>query len=123
MKALVQTILFILMSYVLYGQDLTGKWNGTLSVQGNQIRIVFDVSKVNDQYEVTMDSPDQNANGIKVTAVKFDYPNVKFEVESIGAVYEGVMTNENVTGKWVQSGTALFLVLLRESNLPRNKER
>lgn len=113
MKAFIQTTLFILISCMLNGQDFAGEWNGALNVQGNQIRIVLHVNKVNDLYEATMDSPDQNASGIKVTSVRFSYPNVTLEISSIGAIYEGVMTDEGITGKWVQSGTSLFLALLK----------
>lgn len=123
MKTLAQTIFLILVLITSsYGQELTGQWNGTLQVQGNQIRIVFHVEKVNNQYEATMDSPDQNANGTQVTATSFNYPNVKFEISSIGAVYEGTLSDKDITGKWVQSGTALFLVL-RNEVLPDKDKR
>jgi uncharacterized protein len=121
MNALVQTIIFILISIVLQGQDLAGQWHGALSVQGTQIRIVFHVNKLNNQYEATMDSPDQNVTGTKVTTTSFSYPNVKFEITGLGAIYEGVMTDSGITGKWVQSGTALFLVLLRSDDSPDKK--
>lgn len=116
MKIIVLMILCIMMSYVLFGQDVVGDWNGALSVQGRQIRIVFHVSKVNNQYEATMDSPDQNATGTKVTLTNFTYPNVTFEISSIGAVYEGTMSDKGITGKWMQSGTALFMVLVKREN-------
>ena len=51
--------------------------------------------------------------GAKVTTTAFSYPNVKFEIAGIGAVYEGTMSDKGITGKWVQSGTALFLVLVK----------
>ena len=123
MKTLAQTILLILMSSALYSQDLAGQWKGTLNVQGNQLRIVFHVNKTNSQYEATMDSPDQNASSTKVTNTNFSYPNVKFEISEIGAVYEGTMSDAGITGKWVQSGTALFLVLLKvEDSLIKTSE-
>ena len=46
-----------------------------------------------------------------VTAISFNNPSVMFDVSAAGAVYEGVMSDQKITGKWVQSGTALFLVL------------
>jgi len=114
MKTLAQTIFLVLMSSALYGQDLAGQWNGTLNVQGTQLKIVFHVNKTNSQYEATMDSPDQNTSSTKVTNTNFSYPNVKFEISDIGAVYEGTMSDIGITGKWVQSGTSLFLVLLKD---------
>jgi len=60
-----------------------------------------------------MDSPDQNVKDIIVTTTTFSSPNVRFEISSIGAVYEGVMSNDQVTitGKWMQSGVTLPLIL------------
>ena len=111
MKTLAQTIFLILMSCTLYCQDLAGEWSGTLNASGNQIRVVFYVNKNDAHYEAKMDSPSQNVIGISVATTNFDYPNVKFEIPILGAVYEGIMSDKGITGKWVQSGTALFLAL------------
>jgi hypothetical protein len=115
MKTLI-TILFILTSCAAYSQDLAGQWNGTLQVQGNELKVVFHVTKNNDRYEATFDSPSQNARGIQVTTTAFSYPAVHFEISGIGAAYEGVMTDKSITGKWVQAGTALFLILLKNED-------
>lgn len=113
MKTLAKTLLLLLMSFVLYGQDLTGQWKGTLHIQGTQLRIVLHVNEVNDQLDATLDSPDQNATGIKVTSISFNYPHVKFEISNIGVVFKGLITDNRMTGEWLQSGTGLFLALLK----------
>lgn len=124
MKALLQTTVLIFITSITYGQSIAGHWNGTLRVQGNQIRIVFHVTKINDQYEATLDSPDQNATDIKVTTVNFSYPNVSFEISGIGAAYEGIVSGKSITGKWTQSGTALFLTLLKkEDSIDKDQRR
>lgn len=116
---IVQTLLLLLMSHVTQAQDLVGQWSGKLQVQGTELSIIFHVSKTNDHYEVTMDSPGQNAMGNNVSSTIFSYPKVRFEMRSIGATYEGVVTDAMITGKWVQSGTALFLTLSRsEASAP-----
>ena len=107
---------------MVHGQDITGNWSGTLSVQNNQLKIVFHISKVNNQYEATFDSPDQNMTGTKVSVVTFAYPNVKFEMTGIGASYEGTMSDKGITGKWVQAGTALFLLLKNEAAPDKDKK-
>ena len=111
-----QTMALMLMTSVMYGQDITGQWNGALSVQGNQIRIIFLVKKTNSQYEAIFDSPDQNANGIKVTTTEFSYPKVKFEISGLDAIFEGTLSGKNISGKWLQSGTALFLALIKKED-------
>jgi uncharacterized protein len=111
MKTFAQTIFLIFTWCTLYSQDLTGEWSGTLNASGNQIRVVFYVNKTDAHYEAKMDSPSQNVSGISVAVTNFDYPNVKFEIPILGVVYEGIMSDKSITGKWVQSGTALFLAL------------
>jgi hypothetical protein len=126
MKALSLTLTIFLMltSAHLQGQDITGNWSGTLSVQGTQLRVVFHVNKTNNQYEATFDSPDQNMTGAKVTTITVAYPNIKFEMSGIAAVYEGTMSGKGITGKWVQSGTALYLVLVKNEEAPdKDKKR
>lgn len=118
MKALTSFIFLILLSEALYAQDLTGRWEGNLLMQNTTLRIVFHVEKAKDQYTVSIDSPDQNASGIKATVANFSYPNMKFEVLSIGATYEGTLSGNNITGKWIQSGTALYLALARSEASP-----
>jgi hypothetical protein len=118
MKAFIQTIVLMLMTCIIYGQDITGQWKGALSIQGNQIRVIFHVKKTNSQYEAILDSPDQNASGVKVTATEFSYPNIKFEISGLDAVYEGILSGKNISGKWVQSGTALFLALVKKEDSP-----
>jgi uncharacterized protein len=122
MKILAQSIFLILMSCTLYCQDLAGEWSGTLNASGNQIRVVFYVSKTDEHYEAKMDSPSQNVSGISVAATNFAYPNVKFEIPILGAVYEGIMSDKGITGKWVQTGTALFLALSKREEAT-NKDK
>ncbi|MBI1769941.1 MAG: hypothetical protein HYR67_16365 [Bacteroidetes bacterium] len=117
MKTLAQMIVLILMSSTLYGQDIKGQWNGVINIQGSDYRIVFHISKTDKQYKATLDSPDQNATGIPVTTVSLNNPNVKFEISNIGMVYEGILSDNSITGKWTQAGQAFPLVLLKTENL------
>ena len=117
-----KVIVLILMTSIVYGQELAGEWHGALTVQGNQIRMVFHVNKNDKDYAATMDSPDQGTNGITVTLTDFKYPKVKFEIASLGAIYEGVMSDNRITGKWLQSGNALFLMLVRKEESQHNEK-
>lgn len=121
MKTLAPTLLLFLMISLLHGQNLEGQWEGALSVQGKQIRLVLHVDKNNNQYSATLDSPDQNGRDIEVTNINFNYPNVKFEISSLAAMYEGTLASKDITGKWLQSGTALFLVFSRKETVAAGK--
>ena len=113
MKKLAHVIFLIILSSTLYSQDLAGQWNGTLHVQGNEFRIVFHIVKTDNQYTATMDSLDQNTSGIPVSVVNFDPPNVKLEITGIGMVYEGTLSDNKITGKWMQAGQSFPLVLIK----------
>jgi len=86
-----------------------------------ELRIVFHVSKVNGEYRATMDSPDQNASNIPVTTIHFNYPDVKIEIASIGAVYEGTLSDKSIKGKWNQSGRSFELVLSKNEEMTSGK--
>ena len=45
MKKTSLILLTCLLSLTIYGQDITGQWNGELKVQGTQLRLVFNVTK------------------------------------------------------------------------------
>jgi hypothetical protein len=114
MKTLIYTAILVLFVSATSAPDIAGTWTGILEVQNTKLRIVFHVKKSDKGYEATMDSPDQNATGIAVSGVKYEHPNVRFDVAAAGAYYEGVMGGEKeITGKWVQGGTAFYLVLER----------
>jgi len=55
-KYLFISLLFI-STTMIFGQDITGEWNGSLKVQGIQLRLVFHITKNGTNYSATMDSP------------------------------------------------------------------
>lgn len=59
MKKLYILLITLLTSITLTAQDIEGQWNGVLKVQGTQLRVVFNVTKTDQGYGSTMDSPDQ----------------------------------------------------------------
>ena len=114
MKPLIYVIVVILFVSATSAPDISGTWTGTLEVQDTKLRIVFHVKRSDNGYEATMDSPDQNASGIAVSGVKYEHPNVRFDVPSVAGYYEGQMYAEKkITGRWVQGGTAFYLALER----------
>jgi len=121
MKNVVLMLILTGMSYATCGQELKGDWRGALSVQGSQFRIVFHISKSETQYKATMDSPDQGANDIPVTVTNFSYPEVKFEIPTIGMIYEGTLSGNQITGKWMQAQQSFPLVLVKFENPPTEK--
>jgi hypothetical protein len=95
---------------------VAGDWQGTLDTGGGTLRVVVHISQDKDgKLTGALDSPDQGASGIAITAITYKEPDLHFEVGSIGGSYEGKMNKENsqIAGDWKQGGGSLPLTLKR----------
>lgn len=116
MKKIGLIVLVILTSFSSYAQDISGKWNGILKVQGIQLRLVFDISKIDHGYSATMDSPDQGARGIPVTTTSYADSILILEVANAGIKYEGTLDKDGAfDGTFKQSGQSFPLMLTKKS--------
>ncbi|WP_228012080.1 alpha/beta hydrolase family protein [Flavobacterium hungaricum] len=105
----------VFISALTFGQEITGKWNGLLKVQGMQVRIVFNIFKTENRFSATMDSPDQKVNGIPVTTTAFENSVLKLEIKDAGITYEGTLNKDQIiTGNFKQGGQNIALDLSRE---------
>jgi hypothetical protein len=112
--------------------DIDGAWMGTLDLGTVKLRIVFHISNTEDGLIATLDSPDQNVNGMPTTSVTRDGMNLKIESKSIGAGFEGKIAPDLSTmdGTFTQMGAAHPLSLKRvkdeveiERKRPQNPTR
>lgn len=104
-----------LVTLPVFGQDITGSWNGLLKVQGMQLRLVFNISQSDTGLSATMDSPDQGAKGIPVTTVSFENKTLKLGIASARIEYEGVLGQDNIiAGNFMQAGQSFPLDLTKE---------
>ncbi len=114
----IQLIVFaigILIANIVFGQDITGSWNGILKVQGTQLRIVFNISKTENGFTSSMDSPDQGAKGIPVSSTSFENSTLKLAVSSARIEYEGILGHDNIiVGNFKQGGMSFHLNLSKE---------
>jgi len=93
--------------------DITGDWNGKLKVGGMQLRLVLHVSKTENAYSTTMDSPDQGAKGLPMSKTKFENNTLTVEMASAGIEYVGKLDSGKVTGTFKQGGQSFPMVLTR----------
>lgn len=107
-------LLTLAFTFSMRAQDITGQWNGVLSVQGIQLRLVFHVSEADNGYTATMDSPDQGAAGIPVTRTNFTDGAITFEVANLDVQYTGNLEGEGIKGTFTQRGMAFPMDLSRE---------
>ena len=126
MKILATILIFLVTVGSAYSQEITGQWNGVLKVQAMQLRIVFNITKSGAGYSSTMDSPDQGAKGIPVTATTFENAKLKLEIPAARIEYTGELKEQVITGTFRQSGMEFPLTLSRnlvekqETSRPQN---
>ena len=115
MKRFTAVLVLAILSLSLSGQDISGAWNGILSVGAMQLRIVFNITKTDAGYSATMDSPDQGAFGIPVATTSFQNKVLKIEAPNLGIQYEGTLdSSQSISGNFRQAGQSLPLTLSRQ---------
>lgn len=93
---------------------VAGDWNGEVTVQETTRKIVFHIKYENQVLSATMDSPDQNAFGIKIDEISFSEGVLKMKSNQIEGSYEGTFNNNIVEGKWTQSGQTSNLKIVKK---------
>ncbi len=102
-------------------QEIEGTWEGKLLVQGMELPLKFHITKEEDSYSATMDSPNQGAFGLAMDQVSLENDELNMSYAQIGARYSGTIEGETITDTFFQSGQEFPLVLNKvENKLPGN---
>jgi len=116
MKKLILIPAFVLfVSVISLAQDIAGDWNGTLNVNGAELRLVLHIAKTPDgTLKSTLDSVDQGAKDIPVTSTTLQDGALSLKVDRIGGGYEGKVNKDarEIAGTWSQ-GTSFPLAFHR----------
>jgi len=98
--------------------DIDGDWLGTLDAGMGKLRLLLHIANSEDGLNATMDSLDQNANGIPVSSITRTNTSLKFEMKAIGGAYDGSISQDlsTFTGTWTQMGKSLPLTFKRVKN-------
>ncbi|MBF4486480.1 MULTISPECIES: S9 family peptidase [unclassified Flavobacterium] len=108
-------LITVLSSFIMRGQEISGKWNGVLKVQGTQLRVSFNVNKTENGYKATMDSPDQKVTGIPLEKTTFENSILKLEIPSAQISYLGTLNKDNIiVGTFTQGGQSFEMNLSKE---------
>lgn len=101
--------------------ELSGSWQGALSVSGQQIPLVFHIKKTdNGTLAATMDSPAQGATNIPVESVSVAEAQVSINIKVAQALFIGQLDiqNSQIDGVWQQGPNKLPLVLKKVAVKP-----
>ncbi len=96
-------------------QDITGKWNGLLKLPNNPLNLVFHIQQDSSGLTGTVDSPDQHATGLPMTAVQFQDSLLHVEMTNLNVVYDGKLVKNRIEGFFKQNGMVIPLMLSREA--------
>jgi len=98
-----------------FSQSVIGNWEGVLTVQTMQLKLIFNINNTDKGLVSTMDSPDQGAKGIPVTAIDFENNILKLKIDNANIAYEGILkTKDTIIGNFVQSGQSFPLILIKK---------
>lgn len=89
-----------------------GDWAGTLNA-GMKLRLALHFANTAGVWSGFMDSIDQGANGIPLSAVTVNGTKLHFEISSINGYYDGTLNGDTINGSWSQNGNVLPLDLAR----------
>ena len=122
--------LILTMAFIpLQAQDIAGSWKGTLTVQGAEIPLVFNIHKEDGKYTATLDSPSQGATGMPLDETVFENNRLTLSLKKAGIRYAGELKDEKLTGTFYQGGMELPLTLTKtkkeipgDASLPTSEE-
>lgn len=93
---------------------LGGRWQGSLETPAGVLTLVmrFETS-AQGVVEGFMDSPDQGAEGIPITAVTYDAGSVVITIGAVNGAFTATLEEDQLNGNWSQGGASMPLVLDR----------
>ncbi|MGE0019866.1 MAG: M1 family aminopeptidase [Draconibacterium sp.] len=99
-----------------YDADFEGTWSGGLTQFGNTTKFVLHLKKADNKLVPVLDSPDQGAFGIPVSALKIEGDNIVCVVGVASATFLGKLDRNAkiIRGNWNQRGTEYPLELRKE---------
>lgn len=85
---------------------LDGIWNGKISLNGTDLRLVLRIRTTERGTAALLDSPDQLANGIPIQDLQHDGKAVRFKLPTGGQSYDGILSADEKTlsGTWTVAG-------------------
>ena len=98
------------------GSDLQGYWKGATQIGQTELPVVFKFSEPSaGQFVAELDSPNQGANNLVVSAVTYRKPTVRVEIGAVGGVFAGELAadGKEIKGSWSQAGQTLPLTIKR----------
>jgi hypothetical protein len=101
-------------------QDIIGDWQGTLTNDMGELRLVVHVTKAADgTLKATMDSPDQAMAGAPLDTFTFEGAKVRFTLNVAKGIFDGTLKgNSTISGNWTQGPSPKMPLTLTKTTTP-----
>ncbi|MGL2988550.1 alpha/beta hydrolase family protein [Flavobacterium sp. RSSA_27] len=107
-------LFFLFLCYQsIFAQDIQGSWEGSLSIQGRSLPLIFNIQKNGDSYQTSLDSPMQGAKGIPVKETKYINNELQLNAPEFNLKYDGLFNGVAIEGTFSQNGASFPLVLTK----------
>jgi len=114
-------LLFMGISTQTHAQDITGTWEGKLSVQGIEVPLFFNIKSEVDGFTSTMDSPSQGATDIQMDVTTFTEKTLTIKFNQAGMTYVATLNGNTIIGTFYQNGDEFPLTMTKTvKTLPGN---
>jgi pimeloyl-ACP methyl ester carboxylesterase len=123
MKKAILILATILSIVNLFGQNISGQWNGLLNIHGRELKVTFNIAKDGKGYSATMDSPYQGAKGISVKTTSFSDSILTINMEDAGMQYLADLSKENTFIGMFKQANELFPLVLSKEKINRPEVR
>lgn len=99
-----------------------GHWEGAIDLPGRSLEIRVDFKRADAALRATIDIPQQGALGLQLQAVRFEAPQVHFELQAGPglAVFDGRLEGEKITGNFSQAGQTFPFSIERKAAATQN---
>src|SRR5665647_1953254 len=111
MRRLFFVNLLVFVSSFSFSQNITGNWSGNISVNGNQIPIVFHFYKDSlGNLNGRWDSPSQDVKNLPCSEIDVTADSITIGLKIISGFYNGkIITKDSIAGMWHQGNGQLAL--------------
>jgi len=96
-------------------KPVIGDWEGTLTLQGTQLGVVFHIVEEGEGLTATMDSPNQGAYGIPTDEARFVDGVLTISARQLRMTYTGTLAEGKLSGTFEQNGSPYPLELSPKS--------
>jgi pimeloyl-ACP methyl ester carboxylesterase len=96
---------------------LDGQWEGAIDIGGTQLDIIVKFDSSIGALTATIDIPQQGAVGLPLDDVSLDGDAVHFAIGSVGAVFDGAVDGETISGDFAQAGATGTFTLTRTGDV------